>query len=127
MKTILLVVLVAAITFCALVAFTPVPADAIPPVSVADTQVRKTMKAFKSDAELAQYFRAIAAKQRRRAKFVSSMDSMVGNAAPAPVNLQAETAKEPESVTNVQHAGVDEGGIVKVHGNHLVVMRRGRL
>ncbi|HEU5460146.1 MAG TPA: beta-propeller domain-containing protein, partial [Pyrinomonadaceae bacterium] len=30
-------------------------------------------------------------------------------------------------VTNVQHAGVDEGGIVKVHGNHLVVLRRGRL
>jgi hypothetical protein len=32
-----------------------------------------------------------------------------------------------ESVTNVQHAGVDEGGIVKVHGDHLVVLRRGRL
>jgi hypothetical protein len=32
-----------------------------------------------------------------------------------------------ESVTNVQHAGVDEGGIVKVHGDHLVILRRGRL
>ena len=32
-----------------------------------------------------------------------------------------------ESVTNVQHAGVDEGGIVKVHGDHLVMLRRGRL
>ena len=32
-----------------------------------------------------------------------------------------------ESVTNVQHAGVDEGGIVKLHGDHLVVLRRGRL
>jgi hypothetical protein len=32
-----------------------------------------------------------------------------------------------ESITNVQHAGVDEGGIVKLHGNHLVVLRRGRL
>ena len=31
------------------------------------------------------------------------------------------------SVTNVQHAGVDEGGIVKVHGDHLVILRRGRL
>ena len=31
------------------------------------------------------------------------------------------------SVTNVQHAGVDEGDIVKVHGQHLVVLRRGRL
>jgi hypothetical protein len=32
-----------------------------------------------------------------------------------------------ESVTNVQHAGVDEGGIVKVHGDHLIILRRGRL
>lgn len=32
-----------------------------------------------------------------------------------------------ESITNVQHAGVDEGGIVKRVGSHLVVLRRGRL
>lgn len=31
------------------------------------------------------------------------------------------------SVTNVQHAGVDEGGIVKLAGDYLVVLRRGRL
>ena len=30
-------------------------------------------------------------------------------------------------ITNTQHAGVDEGGIVKVHGDHLVILRRGRL
>ncbi len=39
--------------------------------------------------------------------------------APAP-------AKEP-SITNNQHAGVDEGDIVKLHGDHLVMLRRGRL
>ncbi|HEX8190364.1 MAG TPA: beta-propeller domain-containing protein, partial [Pyrinomonadaceae bacterium] len=39
--------------------------------------------------------------------------------------VQAQSA--PESVTNVQHAGVDEGGIVKLHGDYLVVLRRGRL
>ena len=44
-----------------------------------------------------------------------------GKEAPAPAKA------EEESVTNTQHAGVDEGGIVKVHGNHLVVLRRGRL
>jgi hypothetical protein len=38
-----------------------------------------------------------------------------------------EVRREAESVTNTQHAGVDEGGIVKVHGNHLVILRRGRL
>ncbi|HLL85164.1 MAG TPA: beta-propeller domain-containing protein, partial [Longimicrobium sp.] len=32
-----------------------------------------------------------------------------------------------ESITNVQHAGVDEGGIVKTHGDHLVILRRGRI
>lgn len=32
-----------------------------------------------------------------------------------------------ESITNVQTAGVDEGGIVKQHGDHLVILRRGRL
>ena len=37
------------------------------------------------------------------------------------------TAVEEASITNVQTAGVDEGGIVKRHGDHLVVLRRGRL
>jgi hypothetical protein len=31
------------------------------------------------------------------------------------------------SITNTQHDGVDEGGIVKVANGHLVVLRRGRL
>ena len=31
------------------------------------------------------------------------------------------------SITNVQTAGVDEGGIVKRAGDHLVILRRGRL
>lgn len=31
------------------------------------------------------------------------------------------------NITNTQEVGVDEGGIVKVHGRHLVVLRRGRL
>jgi hypothetical protein len=29
------------------------------------------------------------------------------------------TGQAPASVTNTQHAGVDEGGIVKRHGDHL--------
>ncbi|MBX3129919.1 MAG: beta-propeller domain-containing protein [Polyangiaceae bacterium] len=50
------------------------------------------------------------------------------SAAPAPEASAAAPSKDgDESVTNVQHAGVDEGGIVKVHGDHLVVLRRGRL
>ncbi|WP_292226786.1 beta-propeller domain-containing protein [Brevundimonas sp.] len=32
-----------------------------------------------------------------------------------------------DSITNVQEAGVDEGGIVKASGNNLIILRRGRL
>jgi hypothetical protein len=35
--------------------------------------------------------------------------------------------RDEESITNVQHEGVDEGGIVKRHGDHLIILRRGRL
>jgi len=46
------------------------------------------------------------------------------------VSMQADKANlssANESVTNVQQQGVDEGGIVKVHGDDLVILRRGRL
>jgi hypothetical protein len=39
----------------------------------------------------------------------------------------ADAAQKQEQITNTQHAGVDEGGIVKLHGEHLVILRRGRL
>ncbi len=38
-----------------------------------------------------------------------------------------EASAATESITNNQESGVDEGGIVKAHGDHLVVLRRGRL
>ena len=60
-----------------------------------------------------------------------TMPAPVTAAAPA---AQAEAkssvdkaASKEESVTNNQVAGVDEGGIVKVHGDHLVILRRGRI
>ncbi|HEU4880985.1 MAG TPA: beta-propeller domain-containing protein, partial [Longimicrobium sp.] len=37
------------------------------------------------------------------------------------------TAGTPESITNNQQEGVDEGGIVKRQGDYLVILRRGRL
>lgn len=50
-----------------------------------------------------------------------------GSAAPAAAAPGDGAAKAEDGVTNNQHAGVDEGGIVKTHGDHLVVLRRGRL
>jgi len=48
-------------------------------------------------------------------------------AAPAGAKASADRAAADESITNVQTAGVDEGGIVKRAGDHLVILRRGRL
>ena len=126
MKTVLIVVLAAAIATLGLIAFTPDEVGAIPPVAVAGIVPKKTMQAFKSEEELQRYLRTLAEQQRRKARRDAAQYSVsaapVANAAPATYSLMAS-----ESVTNVQHAGVDEGGIVKVHGNHLVVLRRGRL
>ncbi len=46
-----------------------------------------------------------------------------GRAAASP----SKAVKTDTSITNTQVAGVDEGDIVKVHGDYLVVLRRGRL
>ena len=72
------------------------------------------------------YFRELAEKSRRAKVATKS----VANDSAGPVTLAAERLRRQtraESVTNTQHVGVDEGGIVKVHGDHLVVLRRGRL
>src|SRR3984893_7212664 len=85
---------------------------------------KKSMLAFRSEQELDRYIRELAEKQKRKRRRIMSK-----LAAPAvvPKAAFADADKEPESITNVQHAGVDEGGIVKAHGNHLVILRRGRL
>ena len=92
---------------------------------------RKTMRPFRSQQELESYLREIAKKQRARQNKDLQMSSNTANATPASPTMGAKAEKsksdDGESVTNVQHAGVDEGGIVKVHGDHLVVLRRGRL
>jgi hypothetical protein len=88
------------------------------------------MRAFGSEQELVRYFRQLAEKQKRLARGNLQLDSVAAAEAPAPAAPLAKSAaddEKDESVTNTQHAGVDEGGIVKVHGDHLVVLRRGRL
>jgi hypothetical protein len=87
-----------------------------------------TMRPFRSEAELNAYLRQLAEQQKReqsrRAR--ESNQSATGLfSAEVPASSPAKDADE--SVTNTQHAGVDEGGIVKLHGDHLVVLRRGRL
>ena len=94
----------------------------------------KTMRPFRSADELRGFFKELAERQRRdsqKQRGGSSVANMSkAESSPTGVALDgvtADDAKDAESVTNTQHAGVDEGGIVKVHGDHLVILRRGRL
>lgn len=83
----------------------------------------KKMKAFGSERELRRYFREISEKQKRALERRRAGEDL-GLAESVTV---AGSADYEESITNTQHAGVDEGGIVKLHGDHLVMLRRGRL
>lgn len=90
---------------------------------------RKTMKAFKSEQELQRYFRQLAEKEKRRRGPLADMP--VAKAVPSQIaGVAAQPAAKgaaEEPITNTQHAGVDEGDIVKLHGDHLVILRRGRI
>ena len=135
MKNLLLITLISITTlFLGLVGYASLPPGEIPPVGESTfTPVKKTMRAFRSDQELKNYLKELAEKQKleaRRAEpnqgTTSFMTANSPDSSPGVAAKSSSDAKE-ESVTNVQHAGVDEGGIVKVHGDHLVVLRRGRL
>ena len=108
------------------------------PELAGEMKPRKTMRAFRSSQELKDYFRDAAEKQRRdnerrrESATNTSADSSAGQPLSSPaakgMSLDGVDSKaESESITNTQHAGVDEGGIVKLHGEHLVILRRGRL
>lgn len=90
---------------------------------------KDTLQAFKSQEELDKYLREIFEKQQRQREIAKSTEGASANTASAPASQAADAKadKDDESVTNTQHAGVDEGGIVKLHKEHLVILRRGRL
>ena len=101
-----------------------------------DTSSKKTMRAFRSEKELAAFFKQIAEERKRRmerarreAQQQPASPASTANTSTGTLGKSEAVAgeKDDESVTNVQHAGVDEGGIVKLRGDHLVVLRRGRL
>ena len=130
MKILLLTTLTIGLLVSGFIACSTTPQLQIPPVSAQGlSPVKKTMQAFSSDQELAKYLRELA-KKHQRSRGEMKLDGFAANepqATPAKAASDDKSGKDEESVTNVQHAGVDEGGIVKVHGDHLVVLRRGRL
>lgn len=148
MKTLLLLALTITLATPGILARTTSTPEPIPSASSArSTRVKRKMKPFRSERELARYFAALAEKHRREEarraaiarrkalrearRAAKPSGDMVVITAPEPAALNSQSAVvglyATESITNVQHAGVDEGGIVKVHGNHLIVLRRGRL
>jgi hypothetical protein len=102
----------------------------------ASSKPGRTMRAFGSEKELKDYFKELAEKQKRESQrrnesFAQGSANSAASPAPAAKSAEAQSVskdgKDDESITNTQHAGVDEGGIVKLHGEHLVILRRGRL
>lgn len=89
---------------------------------------KKTMRSFGSEEELKAYLRKLAEERKRESRRgEASPASPAANQAGLATTAADSKAGKDESITNTQHAGVDEGGIVKLHGDHLVVLRRGRL
>jgi len=100
---------------------------------------KKTLTAFASEQELSDLFTRwreahrirmeAECKRRDEARALGGL----AQSGPAPATMAAKSVAaeasgaSADSITNVQHAGVDEGGIVKLHGEHLVILRRGRL
>lgn len=112
----------------------------LPSTAIAQTS-RDGLTAFRSDAHLRQFLQS----QREEPAYVPpplpsptapqspgvSIDYLAAmpeqqSSAIAEITLTGSRIEDP-SITNTQEVGVDEGGIVKVRGDYLVVLRRGRL
>jgi hypothetical protein len=100
-----------------------------------------SLTAFRSDAELRAYLRRLKRQEKaRQAEIVyapmpapieaspSAPPPVASAAAPSPIitGLAPSSAKAA-GITNNQEANVDEGDIVKMRGDTLVILRRGRL
>lgn len=123
----LLSLLLAVLTGAAAAVVTARPfAPFTPPAST------QSLPVFGSEDQFRAFFRerrALLVAQMRGRQDASgpALNMMLAPAESAAAAPAAEAAAGGESITNVQEAGVDEGGIVKAAGEYLVVLRRGRL
>jgi hypothetical protein len=89
---------------------------------------REELVHFQSRGQLRAYLASIErARPRRSPAAPTAATADEGEAEESAAAPAQESAAAGESITNTQEAGVDEGGIVKAHGDHLIVLRRGRL
>lgn len=120
-----------------LAAFAALLAAGLCAAATANTASHATLRPFASEREFRELIArwresAQALQDRRRAENAAGALSSMAPAAPAAAAKAAESVAgqataAADSITNVQTAGVDEGGIVKRAGDHLVILRRGRL
>jgi hypothetical protein len=95
--------------------------------TVIEKASRKTLTAFQSEEDLRKFLDELKAAQKREADRRAEVAKEAPAPQAAPTTASDQPDKQDDSITNNQHAGVDEGGIVKTHGDHLVILRRGRL
>lgn len=97
------------------------PAFAAPHAHGRPAKAEAGMKAFTSDAALKDWLKRL----KPRGGFAYT--GGVGEAGSNLETVAVTGARTTPSITNTQETGVDEGDIVKLHGDTLVVLRRGRL
>ncbi|HYG29119.1 MAG TPA: beta-propeller domain-containing protein [Allosphingosinicella sp.] len=94
----------------------------------ASAQGTAGLSAFASDAELRAFLRRVIDERRRARENELPVPMPVPvPSPPSPGYAAAPTAPAAPGITNNQMAGVDEGDIVKLSGETLVILRRGRL
>jgi hypothetical protein len=127
MKRFVLVAIATVILALSIIGCNRGPGNALVPMPVTAQAAapKKTLRAFTSDRELRSYLKELADKQKAQNR--RRVSAVLGLAAPAAKSVAPSAGYADETITNVQNAGVDEGGIVKLHGDHLVVLHRGRL
>ena len=114
------------------VATAPAPASA-------QERASGSLTPFRSDRELRAYLRKLGGPPPPVLMEMAPPPAAPPAESPAPGEVQIDEAMNDtgeisvtgsvvsSSITNVQEAGVDEGGIVKVSGDRLVILRRGRI
>jgi hypothetical protein len=125
--------------------FLPATPGCARPASGAVSKPSGSLAAFRSDAELRAYLRRLKRQEesRQAAIVYEPMPAPVEAPPPAPPPVASAAAPSPvvivgqgqinalpqakAGITNNQEANVDEGDIVKVRGDTLVILRRGRL
>lgn len=98
-----------------------------PAAAQASQRAGGALASFRSDAELRAFLTERTRRVSRRSGAGAGEESITVQAAPIAAPPPASPAADQAGITNVQEAGVDEGGIVKNYRDMLVILRRGRL